>query len=92
MRRIDDFLLIKELNARLFENAISENLLHVAVSAPSSCIEYDYERLELLGESIAHRLVQETFVTVVLNSCGRRRLIFEVFVHNICLRDESVTE
>ena len=68
MRRIDDFLLIKELNARLFENAISEDLLHVAVSAPSSCIEYDYERLELLGESHCHRRVQEISVMVVLNS------------------------
>lgn len=51
MRRIDDLLLVKELNARLFNHVISENLLQIAVTAPSSCNEYDYERLELLGGS-----------------------------------------
>ena len=50
-RRIDDLLLVKELNAKFFDHAISEHLLHVAISAPSAGIEYDYERLELLGKS-----------------------------------------
>ena len=49
MRRIDDLLLIKELNAKFFDHMILEQHLHEAVSPPSAAIEYDYERLELLG-------------------------------------------
>lgn len=49
MRRLDDLLLIKELNAKYFDHEVSERRLHEAVSAPSAAIEYDYERLELLG-------------------------------------------
>ncbi|KAJ7781333.1 hypothetical protein B0H16DRAFT_1658943 [Mycena metata] len=50
-RRLDSFLLVKELNARLFNHQISEPLLEMAITAPSSRIEYDYERLEWLGDS-----------------------------------------
>jgi endoribonuclease Dicer len=41
---------VKELNAKFFDHAISEDLLHMAISAASAGIEYDYERLELLGK------------------------------------------
>ncbi|KDQ29243.1 hypothetical protein PLEOSDRAFT_1064031 [Pleurotus ostreatus PC15] len=51
LRRVDELLLIKELNARLFDYSVREDLLHMAVSTPSSAIEYDYERLELLGDA-----------------------------------------
>ncbi|KAI0269161.1 hypothetical protein BC834DRAFT_820033 [Gloeopeniophorella convolvens] len=51
MRRIDDMLLVKELNASLFDHSISETQLHAAISAPSVCAEFDYERLELLGDA-----------------------------------------
>ena len=51
MRRIDDMLLVKELNAALFDHSIQEHHLHAAVSAPSACSEFDYERLELLGDA-----------------------------------------
>ncbi|KAI0049624.1 ribonuclease III [Auriscalpium vulgare] len=50
-RRIDDFLLVKELNATLFDNAIKEDFLLAAISAPSVGAEFDYERLELLGDA-----------------------------------------
>lgn len=49
-RRVDDLLLVKELNAKYFNNAISEQLLHMALCAPSAAVEHDYERLELLGK------------------------------------------
>lgn len=49
-RRIDDFLLVKELNAKFFEHSIIEHHLHAAISAPAAGIEFDYERLELLGK------------------------------------------
>lgn len=48
-RRIDEFLLVKELNARLFDHEISNTLLHTALCTPSCGAEYHYERLELLG-------------------------------------------
>jgi endoribonuclease Dicer len=51
MRRIDDMLLVTELNAALFDHSIQEHHLHAAVSAPSACTEFDYERLELLGDA-----------------------------------------
>ncbi|GJJ07506.1 hypothetical protein Clacol_001708 [Clathrus columnatus] len=50
-RRLDDILLVKELNAKLFDHCISESLLHEAISTPSVSVEYDYERLELLGDA-----------------------------------------
>ncbi|KAH7922454.1 hypothetical protein BV22DRAFT_656663 [Leucogyrophana mollusca] len=50
-RRIDDFLIVKELNAKYFDHAICEKLLLAAISAPSAGFEYDYERLELLGDA-----------------------------------------
>lgn len=49
-RRIDDFLIVKELNAQFFANMILEQHLLSAVFAPSATFETDYERLELLGE------------------------------------------
>lgn len=51
MRRIDDMLLVTELNAALFDHSIHEAQLHAAISAPSACAEFDYERLELLGDA-----------------------------------------
>jgi endoribonuclease Dicer len=51
MRRIDDMLLVIELNGALFDHSIQKDQLHAAVSAPSACTEFDYERLELLGDS-----------------------------------------
>lgn len=50
MRRVDGFLLVKELNAALFNRCISDELLHAALSPSSAVIEYDYERLEMLGD------------------------------------------
>lgn len=51
MKRIDDFLLVKELNANFFEHTIVEQRLLAAISAPAAGVEFDYERLELLGKT-----------------------------------------
>jgi endoribonuclease Dicer len=48
-RRLDDVLLVKELNAKFFDHSITEQLLHAAISTPAAGMEFDYERLELLG-------------------------------------------
>ena len=50
LRRLDDTLLVKELNAKLFDHSVAEHHLHAALSSPSAAVEFDYERLELLGQ------------------------------------------
>ncbi|KAJ4466505.1 hypothetical protein J3R30DRAFT_3689707 [Lentinula aciculospora] len=64
MRRVDDFLLVKELNAGLLSHCVSEELLHAALSAPSAGIEYDYERLELLGDAFL-KLLSSIYIFVM---------------------------
>ncbi|KAJ3922820.1 hypothetical protein F5877DRAFT_87971 [Lentinula edodes] len=64
MRRLDDFLLVKELNAGLLSHCVSEGLLHAAISAPSAGIEYDYERLELLGDAFL-KLLSSIYIFVM---------------------------
>lgn len=44
-------MLVKELNARLFDNSIIEDYLLSAISSPAAAFQQDYERLELLGIS-----------------------------------------
>ncbi|KAI0035664.1 hypothetical protein K488DRAFT_42913 [Vararia minispora EC-137] len=49
--KIDALLLVKEINAMLFDNSIDEHQLLSAICAPSASMEDDYERLELLGDA-----------------------------------------
>jgi len=53
MTRIDEILLVKELNARMFDNVIREDLLRVALTPPVAEAECNYERLEILGNDIS---------------------------------------
>ncbi|EJD53820.1 ribonuclease III [Auricularia subglabra TFB-10046 SS5] len=52
LRRIEDTLLVKLLNHQFFDNEIEERLLLSAISSPSLCGDLDYQRLELLGDSV----------------------------------------
>lgn len=56
LRRIDDLLLVKEMNAKYFDHSIDEHQLHAALSTPSAGMEFDYERLELLGK-FSHEVI-----------------------------------
>lgn len=49
MRRIDEFLLVKQLNAKILDHCVRDDLLMMATASPLAGNEYDYERLELLG-------------------------------------------
>ena len=49
--RIDSYLITKELNARLFQNAMQEQLLLTALYSRAAWTELNYERLEFLGKS-----------------------------------------
>ncbi|KAK0461022.1 uncharacterized protein EV420DRAFT_1529795 [Desarmillaria tabescens] len=51
MENINHILLVKELNANFFGLSVAEDLLRMAITAPSVGLAYDYERLELLGDS-----------------------------------------
>lgn len=52
LRRVEDTLLVKLLNHQFFDNEIEERLLLSAISSPSLCGDLDYQRLELLGDSV----------------------------------------
>lgn len=49
LHRVDDMLLVKEVNAKFFDHTIDEKQLHAAMTSPSAAADFDYERLELLG-------------------------------------------
>ena len=49
MTKIDEVLLVKELNARMFDNVVREVLLREASTPPGAGAESNYERLEILG-------------------------------------------
>jgi endoribonuclease Dicer len=49
MRRIDEFLLVKELNIQLLNDIVPDDLLHSAITPASAKLEHNYERLEMLG-------------------------------------------
>ena len=52
MWKLDDWLVVKEMNNKFFDNAIREDLLYEAIAAHAAGLEMDYERLELLGTHI----------------------------------------
>ena len=56
MTKIDKILLVKELNARMFDNAIREDLLRDALTPPAAEAESNYERLEILGNDLSSSL------------------------------------
>ena len=51
LNKLDSYLLTKELNARLFQNAILEQQLLIALYSRAAWTEHNYERLEFLGTS-----------------------------------------
>lgn len=53
MTRIDEALLVKELNARMFDNVFREDLLKDALTPPAAEVGYNYERLEILGDDMS---------------------------------------
>ncbi|KAJ6509901.1 hypothetical protein C8R47DRAFT_1034846 [Mycena vitilis] len=86
MRRLDSFLLVKELNARFFNHQISETLLDMAITAPSTRMEYDYERLELLGDSFLKHLASiYVFVNEPSNKEGALHIARQQIVSNCTL-------
>jgi endoribonuclease Dicer len=93
MRRIDDLLIVKELNAKFFDHVVKEDLLHVAICTPSAALEYDYERLELLGGSFAslRRIFNSHNKTIILGDAFLKYLSsVYAFVTNPSLSEGSL--
>ncbi|KAF7301346.1 hypothetical protein MIND_00699800 [Mycena indigotica] len=85
-RRLDSFLLVKELNARFFNHQIAEDLLNMAITTTSSRMEFDYERLELLGDSFLKYLASiYVFVNEPSNREGALHRARQQIVNNQCL-------
>lgn len=59
MTKIDEALLVKELNSRMFDNVIREDLLREALTPPAAEAGFNYERLEILGD------IRSTFLSFV---------------------------
>lgn len=83
MKRIDDLLLVKELDATFFDHAVREDLLHNAICTPSAGLEYDYERLELLGDAFLKYLSSiYVFVTNPSLSEGSLHVVRQKIISN----------
>ncbi|KAL7282086.1 hypothetical protein ACG7TL_003555 [Trametes sanguinea] len=73
MTRIDSHLLVKELDAKLFHHAISEQLLLVALSTRAVWTEHNYERLEFLGDAFL-KVIASNFLYVTMPTAGEGAL------------------
>ncbi|KZT74443.1 ribonuclease III [Daedalea quercina L-15889] len=69
MRRVDELLIVKELNMKLFSNSIHDDELLAALTSPAALAERDYERLELLGDAFL-KYVASTYLFVTMPSAG----------------------
>ncbi|KAF8627233.1 hypothetical protein AX15_004470 [Amanita polypyramis BW_CC] len=61
--KIDNLLRAKELNTTIFNDVLSDGLLNMATTCPSACMEFDYERLELLGDAFLKYLTTVYIIT-----------------------------
>ena len=68
MRRIEDFLIVQELNIKVFNHAVHEDLLFAAIYTPSAGYEVDYERLELFGLFPRCSRLTQHFVGIAVDS------------------------
>ncbi|KAH9947264.1 hypothetical protein B0H21DRAFT_345297 [Amylocystis lapponica] len=85
-RRIDDMLLVKELNAHFFAHSILERHLLAALTPPSACVQYDYERLELLGDTFLKYVSSlHCFVTMPAQASGSLHRVRQEIISNKAL-------
>ncbi|EGO27424.1 hypothetical protein SERLADRAFT_446652 [Serpula lacrymans var. lacrymans S7.9] len=91
-RRIDDILIVKELNAKFFNHHITEELLLAAISTPSAGFDYDYERLEVLGDAFLKYLSSiYVFVTNPAKNEGALHVSRQQIISNKALLKTACT-
>ncbi|KAI0649982.1 ribonuclease III [Trametes meyenii] len=76
MTRIDSYLLVKELDAKLFHLSIHEQQLLIALSTRAAWTESNYERLEFLGDAFL-KVVASNYLYVTLPTAGEGVLHYE---------------
>lgn len=74
LTRIDEILLVKELNAVHFRHIIAEDLLHAAVTTSAAAFDRNYERLELYGDAFLKYLASLHLFSMSTNSDSEGRL------------------
>ncbi|KZO93295.1 ribonuclease III [Calocera viscosa TUFC12733] len=88
--RLEELLLVRECNSALFEGRLDEGLLGQALTAPSVGVGYDYQRLELLGDSFLKYLASiYLFVTCPNDGEGAMHVQRQRIISNFSLRFHS---
>ncbi|KAI0366397.1 hypothetical protein BV20DRAFT_1002477 [Pilatotrama ljubarskyi] len=73
LTKIDSYLLVKELDAKLFHHTISEPHLLVALSTRAAWTDANYERLEFLGDAFL-KVVASNYLYVTMPTAGEGAL------------------
>ncbi|KAI0352690.1 hypothetical protein OH77DRAFT_1428097 [Trametes cingulata] len=73
LTKIDSYLLVKELDAKLFHHTISEPQLLVALSTRAAWTDANYERLEFLGDAFL-KVIASNYLYVTLPTAGEGTL------------------
>ncbi|KAI6047271.1 hypothetical protein EDC04DRAFT_2622522 [Pisolithus marmoratus] len=90
MRRIEDFLIVQELNAEFFNHSIDEGHLLAAISAPSAGYEVDYERLELFGDAFLKYLASIYVFVMNPSHLGALHAARQRIISNKALMESAV--
>ncbi|OJT13342.1 Dicer-like protein 1 [Trametes pubescens] len=92
MSKIDSCLLVKELDAKLFHHSISEPQLLIALSTRAAWTEFNYERLEFLGDAFL-KVIASNFLYVTMPTAGegvlhntRQGIIGNKVLHECAMR------
>ncbi|KAI9001162.1 ribonuclease III [Trametes punicea] len=92
MTKIDSYLLVKELDAKLFRLTISEQQLLVALSTRAAWTDDNYERLEFLGD-VFLKVIASNFLYVTMPAAGegtmhhaRQGIIGNKILHECAMR------
>ncbi|KZT58796.1 ribonuclease III [Calocera cornea HHB12733] len=90
MARLEERLLARECNDALFEGRLDEGQLCQALTAPSAMVGYDYQRLELLGDSFLKYLASiYLFVTCPTDGEGAMHVQRQRIISNFSLKFHS---
>ncbi|EIW61760.1 ribonuclease III [Trametes versicolor FP-101664 SS1] len=92
MTKVDSCLLVKELDAKLFHHSISEQQLLIALSTRAAWTEFNYERLEFLGDAFL-KVIASNFLYVTMPTAGegtlhnvRQSIIGNKVLHECAMR------